>query len=50
VLFPGIENDPPAGAAPAWSALRVRCILLTSATEECVARKRQTKKRGAESA
>jgi hypothetical protein len=25
-LFPGIENDPPAGAAPAWSALRVRCI------------------------
>src|SRR3954453_15966484 len=26
VLFPGIENDPPAGAAPAWSALRVRCI------------------------
>ena len=26
VLFPGIKNDPPAGAAPAWSALRVRCI------------------------
>ena len=33
VLFPGIEMDPPAGAAPAWSALRVRCIA-TSATEE----------------
>ena len=33
VLFPGMEMDPPAGAAPAWSALRVRCIA-TSATEE----------------
>ena len=26
VLFPGIENDPPAGAAPAWSPLREECI------------------------
>jgi hypothetical protein len=23
---PPFESDPPAGAAPAWSALRVRCI------------------------
>lgn len=23
---PELKNDPPAGAAPAWSALRVRCI------------------------